>query len=181
MMCRNFSSLFGQFANQPVHLVVEKDRFSVSLTTDAIVKVRERSEISSCLIFAFAQEKLAARLNQPWQSLPFRPFNSTLSYDAMCSGAPSKCTSLGPLFGGKAAMLGFLVVALGRSNQVGTPSNKLGYDLVPYGFGIPLSCYKEFVKANSNLSTALDRLIGSDFLTLWCFFSLLKLDTKRSK
>ncbi len=39
MMCRDFGTSYLEFSNQPVHLVVEKDKFTITLTTDIIVKV----------------------------------------------------------------------------------------------------------------------------------------------
>jgi hypothetical protein len=53
---------------------------------------------------------------------------------------------------------------LGRQRVRGTMSNKMGYDLVPIGFGIPLKTYEDFVNfpANATLRAKLKDLIAKE-------------------
>lgn len=137
------------FADKPVHLVVGKTGFTLEPTTDAIV-----------------QEKLKARTNKPWQTLPVVNEPNLVWYDAMCPTLNESCVSQGNRFGGKGAMLGFLAnkSVLGRKNQPGSQSAKVGYDLVPQGFSIPVQWYRDFVNSpeNTALKTKMDALIAKE-------------------
>jgi hypothetical protein len=123
------------FANKPVHLVVGKAGYEIKATTAAIVEAKYKE-----------------RTNKPWIPLPAVSEPNLVWYDAMCPTLSTSCTQQGNRFGGKAAMLGFLSnkSVLGRQNQPGTPSAKLGYDLTPQGFSIPVQWYRDFVNAPEN-------------------------------
>ncbi|MFZ3229703.1 MAG: PEP/pyruvate-binding domain-containing protein [Pseudobdellovibrio sp.] len=73
-----------------------------------------------------------------------------LKYDLMCPNNPANCIASLKKFGGKAAKLGFLahrnVLGIGSDEQ-----KNLGYRLTPYGFGIPLQNYVNFVNDPKNI------------------------------
>lgn len=137
------------WADKPIHLVVGKTGFKIEPTTDAIV-----------------QEKLRARTNKPWQSLPVVNEPNLVWYDQMCPTLNESCVSQGNRFGGKSAMLGFLAnkSVLGRANQPGSQSAKVGYDLVPQGFSIPVQWYRDFLNApeNAALKAKIDALVAKE-------------------
>lgn len=119
------------WANQPVHIVVGPEKLLIEATTAAVIDA-----------------KLAERMSKPWLTLATEPSQTLLAYDAMCVGInPADCFKQGKKFGTKASNLGFLQhpKVLGRLATPGTMSAKLGYDLVPFGFGIPLSFYNNMV------------------------------------
>jgi len=149
MMFRDASDTTGQlapFKDKPVHLVVGKTGFTLEPTTAAIV-----------------EQKFRERTNRPWQQLPFVAEPNLVWYDQMCPTLSTACTQQGNRFGGKAAMLGFLANrnVLGRKNQSGSQSAKLGYDLVPHGFAIPVQYYRDFLAlpANAGLKAKIDSLV----------------------
>lgn len=137
------------FADQPVHLVVGKTGYTIEATTAAIV-----------------EQKLRERTNKPWQALPIVAEPNIVRYDDMCPTLSTACTQQGNRFGGKAANLGFLANrnVLGRKQQVGSQSAKVGYDLVPHGFAIPVQWYRDFVNApeNATLKTKLGELVAKE-------------------
>jgi pyruvate phosphate dikinase-like enzyme len=140
------------WADQPVHFVVGNDDFLLEASTD--------EEVAA---------KLAERNNRPWIPLEWEPETRLLSYDemaAMPADTAGEALRLAARFGSKAANLGFLAhrTALGRTGQPGTPSEKRGYDLVPRGFGIPLSFYRNLVDhpPNADLKEKLAALIAAE-------------------
>ncbi len=141
-MMRDPSSLLP-FKDMPVHIIVGKSNFTIELTTAAIV-----------------EQKLKERLNKPWVTLPEVNEPNLYSFDQMCVQLSPNCTSNGNRFGGKAAMLGFLANKriLGRVNQTGSFSYQYGYDLVPWGFAVPVGWYRDFLAANSQLNSAVQML-----------------------
>ena len=88
------------------------------------------------------------------------------SYDEMAAGSRRRRRWRSTAYGGKAANLGFLAHrgVLGRVADADSPSARLGYDLVPKGFGIPLSFYRNLVDhpANVELRAELDALIAAE-------------------
>jgi pyruvate phosphate dikinase-like enzyme len=137
------------WADKPVHFVVRNDDFLLEASTD--------EEVAA---------KLAERNKRPWIPLAWEPETRLLSYDEMAAGTASEALKLAARYGSKAANLGFLAhrTALGRVDQTGTPSNQLGYDLVPKGFGVPLSFYRNLVEhpPNAELREALASLIEAE-------------------
>jgi hypothetical protein len=137
------------FADKPVHLVVGKSGFQIEATTDAIVRA-----------------KLAARLAKPWVTLPVVAETKLASYDEMCPTNAAACLDLVSRYGGKSTGLGFLAnpKVLGRVSQTGSASKKYGYDLVPFGFGVPVQGYRDFVAdpANATLKAKIDALIAAE-------------------
>jgi len=137
------------FNGKPVHLVVGKEGYKIEPTTDAMV-----------------QKKLAERTSKPWISLPTVPPSALTDYDAMCPTLTEACTKNNSRFGGKAAGLGFLAnkSVLGRTYQAGSSSAKLGYDISPEGFAVPISFYNDFIAApeNAALKSKLDALIAKE-------------------
>ena len=123
------------FADKPVHLKVGKSGFVLEATTAAVV-----------------EQKLRERTSKPWIPLPQVNEPNASTFDQMCPTLQASCTQNGNRFGGKAAMLGFLAnkSVLGRASQPGSLSKKMGYDLVPFGFGIPVQHYRDFVDAPEN-------------------------------
>ncbi|MBS2012044.1 MAG: hypothetical protein JST00_04105 [Deltaproteobacteria bacterium] len=137
------------FKDKPVHLTVGKSGFTLEPTTDEIV-----------------QAKLRERTNKPWQSLPIVAEPNVVTYDDMCPTLGTSCTQQGNRFGGKAAMLGFLAnrSVLGRKSHPGSQSAKVGYDLVPHGFGVPVQYYRDFMAspANAALKAKVDALVAKE-------------------
>lgn len=152
MVMRDASPTSGQlapFANQPVHLKVGKTAFVVEATTADVVEA-----------------KLRERTNKPWIALPAVNEENLVWYDDMCKTLTNACVSQGNRFGGKGAMLGFLANkdVLGRKSQPATASAKVGYDLVPQGFSIPVQWYRDFMAApeNAALKAKVDALVAKE-------------------
>ena len=136
-----------RFADKPIHLTVGKTGYTIEASTDAVV-----------------QAKYKERTNRPWQDLPIVAEKNLVRYDDMCPTLNTSCTQNGNRFGGKGAMLGFLAnkSVLGRKSQSGSQSAKLGYDLVPFGFSIPVQWYRDFVGANPDLEAKIDDLVKKE-------------------
>lgn len=87
-------------------------------------------------------------------------------YDDMCPTLTTSCVQNGNRFGGKAAMLGFLVnrSVLGRKQHVGSHSARAGYDLLPHGFGLPVQWYRDFMAhpANAGIKTKIEALVAKE-------------------
>lgn len=152
MVMRDASPTNAQLAplaNQPVHLVVGKSGYVIEPTTAEIV-----------------EQKFRERTNKPWIPLPVVSEPNVVWYDQMCPTLSTSCTQNGNRFGGKAAMLGFLANrnVLGRKSQAGSQSAKVGYDLVPQGFAIPVQYYRDFLAlpANAALKAKVDALIAKE-------------------
>ncbi|HKV10950.1 MAG TPA: PEP/pyruvate-binding domain-containing protein, partial [Thermoanaerobaculia bacterium] len=137
------------WADQPVHFVVRGDDFLLEASTDEEVMA-----------------KLAERTNKPWIPLEWEPETRLLSYAEMAAGSTSEALAFAKRYGSKAANLGFLTHrrVLGRAVEAGTPSQALGYDLVPAGFGIPLQFYRDLVdhEPNGDLRDRLATLIEAE-------------------
>jgi hypothetical protein len=136
-----------KFADKPVHLTVGRAGYKIEASTDAVV-----------------QAKLQERTNKPWQDLPVVAEKNLVRYDDMCPTLSTSCTQNGNRFGGKGAMLGFLAnkSVLGRKSQPGSQSAKAGYDLVPFGFSIPVQWYRDFVDANPTLKAKIADLVTKE-------------------
>ncbi len=135
--------------DKPVHFVVGADDFLLEATTDEEVAAR-----------------LAERNNKPWIPLVWEPETRLRSYDEMAAGSAADTLKLAARYGSKAANLGFLAhrSALGRKDQPNSASHRLGYDLVPQGFGVPLSFYVNLVRyrPNAELLEKLGELIEAE-------------------
>ena len=135
--------------DKPIHLVVGKTGFTIEPTTPAII-----------------EQKLRERTNRPWQQLPFVNEPNLVWYDQMCPTLNTSCTQQGNKFGGKSAMIGFLAnkSVLGRANQPGSQSAKVGYDLVPQGFSIPVQWFRDFLASpeNAALKAKVETLITKE-------------------
>ncbi len=137
------------FAGKPVHLIVNADRFHIEASTDAevLAKYKERTD-------------------KPWQPVGVDPNASVTSYRDMCPGNSGDCLKLAPKFGGKAGNLGFLVQpdVLGITTDPSSRSASVGYDIAPYGVGVPVQRYFDFVAhgPNAGLRAALDDLITQE-------------------
>ncbi len=129
------SAEFAGFADQPVHLTVSEDQFSIEASSDEEVKA-----------------KFQERMTRPATAMVWTRDERLLSYDEMCPTSPSDCLTLKKAYGSKASNLGFLAhqYVLGRAAQTGTLSAQLGYDLTPHGFGVPFSYYDAFVNDPAN-------------------------------
>jgi hypothetical protein len=134
---------------KPVHLTVGRDDFVLEASSD--------EEVAA---------KLAERNNRPWVALTWDAETKVRTYDEMAAGDAASTLGMASRYGGKAANIGFLVHkdALGRAAQPDTPSAGLGYDLVPEGFGVPLSFYTNLVnhKPNKKLRKKLASLIEDE-------------------
>ncbi|MCE9579891.1 MAG: hypothetical protein K8W52_42635 [Deltaproteobacteria bacterium] len=123
------------WADQPIHLTVTTEGFTIEATTPQVIA-----------------DKLAARLNKPWVTLPIVDETRLLAFDDLCPSVNSACLAWSDRLGGKATGLGFLASrqAVGRSAVSSTLSARYGYDLSPQGFAIPVAGYREFVNAPEN-------------------------------
>lgn len=137
------------WADQPVHFVVRSDDFLLEAGT--------AQEI---------QRRLDDRNKRPWIPLRWDTESAVRSYDEMAAGSASQALAFSSRYGGKAANLGFLAhrSVLGRAADPRSVSGRRGYDLVPGGFGIPLSYYRNLVEHpnNTELRAALDQLIADE-------------------
>jgi Pyruvate phosphate dikinase, AMP/ATP-binding domain len=135
------------YDNKPVHLTVTKTGFSIEASTDAEV-----------------EKKFAERQNKPWKVLPEVTMPSVVDYDSMCDVLGPECVETTARFGGKAMGLGFLANAnvVGRVAQTKSLSHAFGYDLTPYGFGVPVSRYRDFLANNPALAADLDEFIARE-------------------
>lgn len=141
------NSRLKPWADRPVHLVVRGDDFLLEASTDEQVAA-----------------KVAERNDLPWVPLQWDAETAIRTYDEMAAGDAAAALAMSSRYGGKAANLGFLVhpTALGRVEDAGSPSAGFGYELVPGGFGVPLSFYKSFVDANKSLRKKLAELIEAE-------------------
>ena len=139
----------ASWQDKPVHFVVTKSDFLIEAST--------ADEVA---------QRLAERNNRPWIPLQWEPETQIRSYDEMASGSAAKALAFSKRYGSKAANLGFLAhrTVLGRAGTAGTVSNRFGYDLVPDGFGIPLTFYRNLVDHpdNAHLRAELDALIAAE-------------------
>jgi len=135
--------------DKPVHFVVRPDDFQLEASTDEEVATR-----------------LAERNNKPWIPLVWEPETVLRSYDEIGAGSPADALRFAKRYGSKAANIGFLAhrKVLGRVEDTGSASARFGYDLVPDGFGIPLSFYRNLVEhpANASLKVELDAFIEAE-------------------
>lgn len=137
------------FADTPVHYVVRGDDFAIEPTTAEVVAA-----------------KLAERLDRPVVKIGWEPETDLRSYDEIGQGSAAGTLAAAPRYGSKAANLGFLAhrQVLGRADQAGTPSARLGYDLTPQGFAVPFQWYADLVAhpPNAGLREVLDVLISRE-------------------
>lgn len=133
-------------ADSPVHLVVGKTGYVIEPTTAEMV-----------------EQKLRERTDKPWIPLPVVDEPALRDFDAMCPRLEPGCVEDGGRYGGKANGLGFLAnqAVLGRLLAPPSASATLGYDLAPFGFGVPVGRYRDFIAANPSLAAAL-----TDFIAL---------------
>ncbi len=135
--------------DKPVHFVVRTDDFLLEASTDEQVATR-----------------LAERNNKPWIPLVWEPERLLRSYDEIGAGSAASALGFAKKYGSKAANIGFLAhrAVLGRVEDAGSASARFGYDLVPDGFGIPLSFYRNLVDhpANAALRVELDAFIQAE-------------------
>ena len=135
--------------DRPVRFVVRPDDFLLEATTAQEIDRRLRD-----------------RNGRPWVPLSWVPETVIRSYDEMAAGTANQARAHSARYGGKAANLGFLAHrwVLGRTTDPGSASARRGYELVPAGFGVPLSFYRNLVDHpdNAELRAALDRLIGAE-------------------
>lgn len=135
------------FADQPVHLRVSADGFTIEASTDAEVRA-----------------KLAEKLDKPWAVLEVDPNAEITAYDAMCPSSASGCLGRAAEFGGKAGNLGFLRHAdvLGTTAQPGSIATKLGYEIAPAGIGVPVQAYFDLVAHNPDLEAAIADFVAEE-------------------
>jgi len=135
--------------DKPVHFVVRADDFLLEATTDEEVAAR-----------------LAERNNKPWIPLVWDPETLLRSYDEIGAGSPSDALGFARKYGSKAANIGFLAHrrVLGRVEDTGSASARFGYDLVPDGFAIPLSFYRNLVDhpANGALKAEVEAFVEAE-------------------
>jgi len=135
--------------DKPVHFVVRADDFQLEASTDAEVAAR-----------------LAERNNKPWIPLVWEPETILRSYDEIGAGSTSDALAFARKYGSKAANIGFLAHrrVLGRVEDTGSASARFGYDLVPDGFGIPLSFYRDLLEHpdNASLNVELDAFVEAE-------------------
>lgn len=137
----------AEFDGLPVHIVVDADDFTIELSTEEEVR-----------------EKLAEKLDKPWQPLEIDETAEIASYDAMCPTDEADCLGLAPAYGGKAGNLGFLRHrdVLGAATAPGSVSAQLGYDAAPAGIGVPVQRYVELVEHNPELKEEVDTFVAAE-------------------
>lgn len=137
----------ARFADQPVHLVVGKTGYRIEATTKEIV-----------------EQKYRERIDKPWIELPQVNVPSLADYDTMCPALSPACVKDGGRYGGKAQNLGFLANArvLGRLVHPDSTSRRFGYELAPFGFGIPVSRYRDFLAQNPDAKAKVDALVTDE-------------------
>ncbi len=123
------------FADRPVHLVVGGDDFTLEETTE--------EEVAA---------KLAERLERPVVPIGWEPETELRSYDEIAAGSAAETLAFARRYGAKATNLAFLAHrdVLGRVGDAGSPSARLGYDLVPHGFAVPFQLYQDLVEHPPN-------------------------------
>jgi len=135
--------------DRPVHFVVRSGDFLIEASTP--------EEVAA---------KFAEKQNRPWIPLTWEAETELRSYDEMAADSAAKALSFAKRYGSKAANLGFLAHrrVLGRVGTAGTVSKRFGYDLVPDGFGIPLTFYRNLVEHpdNAHLRSELDAFIEAE-------------------
>ena len=135
------------FADQPVHLVVGRDDFSIEPTTEEVVA-----------------QKLADKLDRPLVALEWERETELRLYAEMAAGSSAQALVSSTRYGGKAANLGFLTHrdVLGTVDDPGSPSAERGYNVVPAGFGVPLQAYADFVShpPNSDIRALIEKLVS---------------------
>lgn len=139
----------AKLADQPVHIVVAADGFTIEASTEEIVAA-----------------KLKERTNKPWIDLAVDEHAEITSFAQMCPEAAEDCLDLAASFGGKAGNLGFLIHpdVLGTTALPGSFSAKIGYDVAPPGVGVPVHMYRDFVNlpANRAVKEAIDALVADE-------------------
>ena len=137
------------FADQPVHFVVRGDDFTLEETTEAVVA-----------------EKLGVKMNRPLITLEWDQETRLRSFDEMATGTTAQTLAFARFYGSKATNLGFLAHqdVLGRLADIGSPSARIGYELVPDGFAVQLQMYRNFVDypPNDDLRQKLNALITAE-------------------
>lgn len=134
-------------ADKPVHLVVGKAGYVLEPTTAEVVEA-----------------KLRERSSRPWIPLPVTNEPSLRAYDGMCPVLTPACVTDGGRWGGKALGLGFLAspAVLGRFTQPDSLSRRMGYDLAPFGFGVPVQRYRDFLAENPEVRAKVESLIAAE-------------------
>lgn len=137
----------AQFADRPVHLTVDADGFRIELSTEEVVRA-----------------KLAEKLDKPWQAVDVDADAEMITYDAMCPSDERNCLGTAGSWGGKASGLGFLRSrdVLGRADQPGSVSARLGYDISPPGVAVPVQSYFDFIAANPELEQQIAEFIAAE-------------------
>lgn len=141
--------LLAKFNNKPVKLTVSLGGFSI-----------EPVEMSVVIA------KLKEKMNRPMQKLGLVPEQNFTRYRDMCANKPADCLVLNRKFGTKAANLGYLnsPTILGRTENPGSVSAKLGYNIVPDGFGVPMQLYIDFLNlpANAELKKTISKFVADE-------------------
>eukprot|EP01127_Copromyxa_protea_P014526 TRINITY_DN4066_c0_g1_i1.p1 TRINITY_DN4066_c0_g1~~TRINITY_DN4066_c0_g1_i1.p1 ORF type:complete len:1449 (-),score=281.84 TRINITY_DN4066_c0_g1_i1:32-4378(-) len=125
--------ILKQFTDRPVRMQVSGSGFAFqhSSAVEVATKVKEAAEKKS------------------WISMNHVYSLNLTSFDELCVdiGLYDCISHYRPRIGTKAASLGFLAhpSALGRAHQPGTYSASAGYDVSPYGFGLPFGYFKLFL------------------------------------
>jgi len=137
----------SRFADQPVHLVVGKTGYVIEATTREVV-----------------EQKYNERIGKPWRVLPERDEPALRSFDAMCPALSPACVNDGGRYGGKATNLGFLANAkvLGRLTHPDSTSRRFGYELAPFGFGIPVQRYRDFLAHNPAVKSLVEAFVADE-------------------
>ncbi len=102
------------------------------------------------------------RKDRDWMDLkPQQQGTVATDFVEMCPTSAKKCLDLIPIYGGKAAKLGFLAnkKVIGKGGEF---QGTFGYRINPLGFGIPLRIYFETLKANPQLKQKIQAVIDSE-------------------
>ena len=133
-------------ANQPIHLIVKANGYKIEASTEAVIRQKLRDKQRS----------------RPWVNLATVQETRGLSFDQMAKTfSIEELLSLGHKYGGKAAKLGLLASSqmLGEGSVI---QKQMKYRLTPIGFGVPMSDYQKFVKANPEVAKKIEAIVSAE-------------------
>jgi Pyruvate phosphate dikinase, AMP/ATP-binding domain len=153
----------------PNMVVRNKDEVATLQSLDGKPVKLEVTYQGYSIVPSTADEVMQAYANKtkgPWQVPAYAAEEKIVNYETMCrANRPKDCLRMAKSYGGKVAGVGFLnhprVAGMG-----GVLQKKFNYRITPYGLGIPLLYYNEFVKHNSDknpeFKASLEKLISSE-------------------
>lgn len=143
MVLRDLSKIdeLKNLNNRPVKLSVEGESYKIIESTDQEVELCHKKN------------------NKPWVKVVSGKDTEVISFDDLAAAnTVASVVKKSDSYGGKASKLGLLA----HKEMAGIGSRiqkKFNYRMTPIGFGIPVTYYFEFLKANPKLKAVIDDLI----------------------